>query len=296
MHPSHTPAPLIESGSVTTLRQPNLSASFQLTGAHTRDVPAGWSYPRHDHPYFEICLLESGRQETRLTGRTLDQSPNDLLLLCPFDAHASVTPVESKLYCIHFDIDELALRRLLCRGGSRLIGAESAVGQRLRPILERMRAIPTHKGLTSRLELASGLFALFAVLAGAYQVEYAALPELPQATLQTATRLAERIEREVDAGGAATIESMIRQLGYHPDYGNSMFRQVFGVSARQYESTLRLRRAKMLLLDDVLSIGEIAARLGYADGNRFSRQFKRWCGVSPAAFRVQPDQAAPRAA
>jgi AraC-like DNA-binding protein len=292
MHPSLTPPPNLDPSSVPTLRQPNLSASFQLTGAHSRDVPAGWAYPRHDHPYFEICLLESGQQETRLTGRTLHQEPNDLLLLCPFDAHASTASVDSKLYCIHFDIDELALRRLLCRGGSRIIGADTTVGERLRPILKQMRSIPTHEGLISRLELASGLFAVFAVLAGAYQVEYAALPELPQATLQTATRLAERIEREVDIGGAATIESMIRQLGYHPDYGNSLFRQVFGLSARQYESTLRLRRAKMLLLDDVLSIGEIAMRLGYADGNRFSRQFKRWCGVSPGAFRVQPSPVA----
>ena len=298
MHPSHHVPPNLDRSDpdgVSTSRQPNLSASFQLTGAHSREVPAGWTYPRHDHPYFEICLLEQGQQETRLTGRTLHQAPNDLLLLCPFDAHASATPVESHLYCIHFDIDELALRRLLCRGGSRLIGADSAVGQRLRPILKQMRAIPTHEGLTSRLELASGLFAVFAVLAGAYQTEYAALPDLPQATLQTATRLAERIEREVDAGGAVAIESMIRHLGYHPDYGNSLFRQVFGVSARQYESTLRLRRAKMLLLDDVLSIGEIAARLGYVDGNRFSRQFKRWCGISPAAFRLHPDDGIPRA-
>jgi AraC-like DNA-binding protein len=291
MHPTHLIPPSLEPGAATTLRQPNLAASFQLTGAHSREVPSGWAYPRHDHPYFELCLLETGRQQTRLTGRTLEQAPDDLLLLCPFDAHASTTPVASALYCIHFDVDELALRRLLCRGGSRLFEADSVVGQRLRPVLKQMRAIRDSDGLVSRLQLASALFALFAVMAGAYQQEYTALPELPQATLQTATRLAERIEREVETGGAASIESMIRQLGYHPDYGNALFRQVFGLSVRQYESTLRLRRAKMLLLDDVLSVGEVALRLGYADSNRFSRQFKRWCGVSPLAFRARPDDA-----
>ncbi|CAB3790230.1 helix-turn-helix transcriptional regulator [Pararobbsia alpina] len=291
MHPNHRPLLSLEPNAATTLRQPNLAASFQLTGAHSREVPAGWAYPRHDHPYFELCLLEAGRQDTRLTGRTLRQAPDDLLLLCPFDAHASTTPVASALYCIHFDVDELALRRLLCRGGSRLFEADSTVGQHLRPVLQQMRSIAHHDGLVSRLQLASALFALFAVMAGAYQREYTALPELPQATLQTATRLAERIEREVDAGGTTSIESMIRQLGYHPDYGNALFRQVFGLSVRQYESTLRLRRAKMLLLDDVLSVGEIATRLGYADSNGFSRQFKRWSGVSPLAFRVRAEEA-----
>src|ERR1700748_1122824 len=154
MHPKHPPIPSLEPDAATTFRQPNLGASFQRRGAHSRGVPSGWAYPRHDHPYFELCLLEAGSQETRLTGRTLRQAPGDLLLLCPFDAHASTAPIASALYCIHFDVDELALRRLLCRGVSRLIEADSAVGQRLRPVLEQMRSISENDGLVSRLQLA----------------------------------------------------------------------------------------------------------------------------------------------
>ncbi|MES2933631.1 MAG: AraC family transcriptional regulator, partial [Pseudomonadota bacterium] len=254
-------------------------------------VPVAWTYPRHDHPYFELCVLEAGEQHTRLTGHTLIQHPGDILLLCPFDAHGSSAPLGATLFCMHFDVDEMALRRLLCRAGSRVFQADSPVARQLHTPLQQLRnlslASDSH-ALVQRLQLTSHLFAFFAELAQALLMENHHLPELSQATLQTASRLAERIERAVENGTPLfSIESAIKQLGYHPDHGNAMFRQAFGFSARQYRSSLKLRRAKMLLLDNALGIGEVAQRLGYDDGMRFSRQFKRWCGLSPSQFRAE---------
>jgi AraC-like DNA-binding protein len=109
-----------------------------------------------------------------------------------------------------------------------------------------------------------------------------------QVTLQTASRLAEQIERAVEEGSESfSIESAIRKLGYNPDHGNAMFRQVYGMSARQYRSSMQFRRAKILLLDNTLSINDVATQLCYADGMRFSRQFKRWAGMSPSKFRIE---------
>ena len=46
-----------------------------------------------------------------------------------------------------------------------------------------------------------------------------------------------------------------------------------------------MRRARMLLTESGNSIGWIADRLGYRDVYFFSRQFKRFHGKSPTAFR-----------
>ena len=50
---------------------------------------------------------------------------------------------------------------------------------------------------------------------------------------------------------------------------------------------LKLRRARLLLLDAGQTIGQVSEQLGYSSVAHFSRQFKRWSGVSPQAFRQQ---------
>jgi len=272
--------------------QPNLNATFSLTGTHLRIVPPAWSFPRHDHPYFEMILQEEGEQLTRLTGHTLVQHPGDILLVCPFDAHSASTPNAATFYCVHFDVDELALRRLLCRAGTRLIGGDTEVCIRVREALQNLRTVGGPEKATAesmlvyRLRSGAALFEVLARLAEGFLHEDGMLPALPQVALQTASRLAELIDREIAQGDSnVCIESAIRRLGYHPDYGNMLFRQVYGMSARQYRSLVKLKRAKTLLLDNEMSVQSVAEHMGYSDTAHFSRQFKRWTGMSPIAYR-----------
>lgn len=270
--------------------QPELRTALMLTGAHTARVPAGWSYPRHDHPYFEVGLLLQGEQHTRLTGRSLQQRQGDLLFITPFEAHSSSTPVASSFYCLHFDIDDLELRRLLCLIGTRVFDSGDPMLEQIAPVLRRMgqgdAAVPA-ASLAWRLEISASLFKLLAVLAASHEQHVRAAAALPQAALQTAERLAAWIEREVELGQETSIASAIRRLGYTPSYGNALFRQVYGVSAQHHRSMRKLRRARLLLLDAGLSIGQVSERLGYSSVAHFSRQFKRWSGISPQAFRQQ---------
>lgn len=279
-------------GSDVLVVQPNLNATFSLTGTHSRIVPAGWTYPRHDHPYFELILEDEGEQHTRMTGRTLVQQSGDILLVCPFDAHSSNAPSGARFYCVHFDVDELDLRRMLCRAGTRLIDGKTHLGTQIREALQILRTIASPEIATPetllvyRLRSGAALFEVLARLAESFLQEDGVLPALSQIALQTASRLAELIERETEEGESnVCIESAIRRLGYHPDYGNMLFRQVYGMSARQYRSLVKLKRAKTLLLDNELSVQNIAERMGYSDTAHFSRQFKRWTGMSPIAYR-----------
>lgn len=275
---AHQPLP------VTLSPQPELRAAVMLTGAHSARVPAGWRYARHDHPHFELNLLRAGEQHTRLTGRSLVQHPGDLLFVTPFEAHASSTPAESSFYCLHFDVDDIELRRVLCRVGTRVFGAGDGVLREVAPLLERLAdtdPADAASALAWRLEAGASLYLLFAALArGAGPV-----PAMPQPALQAAERLAQRIEREVEEGADTPIEAAIRSLGYTPGHGNAVFRQLYGLSAQQYRSMLKLRRAKLLLLDAALTVGDVSERLGYSSPAHFSRQFRRWSALSPQAFR-----------
>ena len=53
----------------------------------------------------------------------------------------------------------------------------------------------------------------------------------------------------------------------------------------QYRNLLRIKRARKMLSDWELSIGEIAANLGFENLYYFSRLFRRCTGVSPTQYR-----------
>jgi AraC-like DNA-binding protein len=58
-----------------------------------------------------------------------------------------------------------------------------------------------------------------------------------------------------------------------------------GTSFRQLTDELRRDRALVLLENRELTVERIAELLGYSDASNFQRAFRRWLGVSPAAFR-----------
>lgn len=63
------------------------------------------------------------------------------------------------------------------------------------------------------------------------------------------------------------------------------FKQKFGVTPIEYKNSLRIEKAKKLLLDYDLSVGEIAERLGFEGACYFTRAFKKQVGISPLSYR-----------
>lgn len=61
-----------------------------------------------------------------------------------------------------------------------------------------------------------------------------------------------------------------------------------GSSFRQLRDEVRFRHARQLL-QSPLAVEQIAARLGYSDASNFATAFRSWSGVSPSAYRRQPD-------
>ena len=65
----------------------------------------------------------------------------------------------------------------------------------------------------------------------------------------------------------------------------AVFRRRLGSSVRQYQTTVRMARARELLDTTAIPIATVAASVGYPDAFYFSRQFKRIHGVTPRQYR-----------
>lgn len=65
------------------------------------------------------------------------------------------------------------------------------------------------------------------------------------------------------------------------------FRKEKGISMGQYHNTARMKKACRLLRSTLLSVGEIADKLGFSDMLYFSRKFHSFTGISPTDYRKQ---------
>jgi AraC-like DNA-binding protein len=84
---------------------------------------------------------------------------------------------------------------------------------------------------------------------------------------------------------APHVEELARRSGYTPDHFSRVFREVIGLSPKQFIVEARLNRARQLLLESTLSVSQIAEELGYEDIFSFSRQFKTHTGRTPSRYR-----------
>ncbi|CAI6044487.1 response regulator [Cohnella sp. JJ-181] len=65
----------------------------------------------------------------------------------------------------------------------------------------------------------------------------------------------------------------------------SVFKEGTGVTIKQYVSEYRINRAKALLANRELKLFDIALQVGYADGEYFSKMFKKIAGMQPSEYR-----------
>lgn len=83
------------------------------------------------------------------------------------------------------------------------------------------------------------------------------------------------------------VEKLAGDLHVGYSYFRQMFRKYTGISPIQYHLSLRIQKAKDLLVSTDLSFKEIANELGFESYFYFSRIFKDKTGQSPMEFRKE---------
>lgn len=83
-----------------------------------------------------------------------------------------------------------------------------------------------------------------------------------------------------------SLLELARQVGLN-DYKLKLgFRQVFGTTAFGYLHEVRMERSRQLLLENRMSVKEVARAVGYANQSRFAAAFRKRFGVNPKSYGV----------
>lgn len=236
-----------------------------------------------------IVFLFSGYKIGYINDRTFRYDANEYLLLTvplPFECETFAT-VEAPLAGLRLDVDIFQLQELLMDIGEdplfRPAMAESGINsatlseeilcaaERLLDVMERpLDARILGKQIIREM--------LYHVLTGPRGGALMALVSR-QTHFSQISRVLKRIESQY------TETLSVDQLAAEANMGLSAFhhnfKSVTSTSPLQYLKTYRLHKARMMMAHDGLKASAAAMQVGYESASQFSREFKRYFGLTP---------------
>lgn len=110
--------------------------------------------------------------------------------------------------------------------------------------------------------------------------------DLQRDTLKTKSRMYEVLDYiHTNVGSDIDWNDCAAKCYMSRDRFNHIFRECMGISPEQYRIRVCMERAKLLLSDFGMSVGECAEALGFHDVSYFCRRFRKEFGISPAQFK-----------
>lgn len=81
------------------------------------------------------------------------------------------------------------------------------------------------------------------------------------------------------------ISALYEISNISPRYFESLFFEEFHTTPKEFVTSLKIKRAKELLLSDCITVSDIAEQLGYSDIYHFSKIFKSKTGYTPSEYK-----------
>lgn len=246
----------------------------------------------HGHAIPQILYALEGRGHIIVGGQNHHVLPDDAVFLAPYTEHAVVCDYELTLLVLAFDptrVDMAPLTTMLSLhfSQSAYIPLSSFSAAEIRPLLRKLLFEQSKAGSLSEMAMKAYLFELLIILARATKT--------PHVTDSNGLR-AERTRAYIDEHyfASLTVDSLAGLVGIGGRHLNELFKEQYGTTPIQYLASVRVERAKKLLLETNKDIVSIGFEVGYENLSTFYRNFKNMIGVSPAKYRTtqtQPDHA-----
>jgi AraC-like DNA-binding protein/mannose-6-phosphate isomerase-like protein (cupin superfamily) len=255
--------------------------------------------PMHWHDHFEIALVEEGSGTFMFGRRSLAAERGDLFFIDNSQPHVALAdqgmPMRLLLVlfrpeliagpgCREMDLGYLAPFRVDERSGSPRVRGTTEVAAQVAPVLRQLRDTYERRDPAER-HLADATLRM--ALALVNRDRGAAVT--PGATRAAADRREQirPVLAYVDGHcrESITLDDVAGVVHVSPSRVRHVFKDVTGVSFKEYVTQVRVAEAKRLLLSTDLSVADIARAVSYTNLNQFYKVFYRSCAMSPAEYR-----------
>ncbi|MEU1850278.1 AraC family transcriptional regulator [Streptomyces sp. NPDC019990] len=251
--------------------QPAVPGVTEVFHAHF----TGYSYPMHVHEAWTLLIVDDGAVRYDLD-RHEHGTPHDTVSLLPPHVPHNGSPATPHGF----------RKRVLYLDGTRL--GEDLIGPAvdspdLRDPVLRLRVGQLHTALGhpgDELEADSRLTLVAERLRT--HLRPRGVAEVPRRDPALARRLRELLDERVVEG--IVLAEAARLMRAHPAHLVRSFSSAYGIAPHQYLTSLRVGRARRLLLEG-RSPGEVAAETGFYDQSHLTRHFRKLVGVPPGRYR-----------
>ena len=247
----------------------------------------GWHW-RVDLTDHDLWLAVAGSGRFRLADRDYPVGPGTLFWLRPGDDGLATHDPADPLTVVYVHFDFFAAADPAPEPDPVPVGAGHVAGRhipladasRMETLLTRivrLQQLPTPLGAVEARSL------LHLALVEAYRQDAINRGELNVRPDPRVATVLQRLHRS--PAERLPLDEAAELANLSPDHFSRLFRAQTGVPFRRYAVDVRLDRARHLLEQTSMTVGEIAEALGYEDVFLFSRQCKAKYGVAPTHLR-----------
>jgi AraC-like DNA-binding protein len=254
--------------------------------------------PMHWHDHFEIALVLEGRGRFLFGRRRLAAQGGDLFFIDNSQPHVALAEPGERLRlllvlfrpellaapgCRELDLGYLAPFRVDERSWSPRVAGGTPLAARVAPVLGELRAIHERHDASERHLADATLRTALALVNRERHVAAAATARAAADRREQIRPVLAYVDRH--CGESVTLGDVAALVHVSPSRVRHVFKDVTGVSFKEYLTSVRVAEAKRLLLSTDLSVAEIARSVSYTNLHQFYRVFYRSCAMSPGEYR-----------
>ena len=231
-----------------------------------------WNFSKHSHPFFELLFFLEGRANIDAGDESVDVLGFDVIIYPPGLEHAEHLDLRHRqeIICLWADTGpapsfDHALKLMDERGT-------------LRALFEMVYDEFTANRLGSVELISCYLQAIFLQVQQHFSEPYHQASTLVERCLGY---IHEHYARDFD------IDELASQVAVSPSYLFRLFKKKMLVTPMRYRNIVRIDKAKLLLVDEALTVDAVAERVGFEDPKYFARVFHDLAGLTPSAYRKE---------
>ncbi|KXH85079.1 AraC family transcriptional regulator [Chryseobacterium kwangjuense] len=261
-----------------------------------------WDVEYHNHNFYELIVIESGKGKHRLNDVTFPYKKGDVFLLQPSDHHEFIISRKTRFIYIKFSDHYISTYllpgksknmketiQLLLTGRS--VKYESAVADSedqkhfIRLAYHMQYEFSTKKVHSE--DMVTGLFSAMITLLCRNLIHDPAATTWKNTELSKIDRILAYISIYALDETKMRIESMAEEFLLSPNYISIYVKSKTGFSIQQHVIQYKMKTAEKLLSHSDYTINEIAEKLNFTDASHFNKLFTKYKNTSPSKYKAE---------